>query len=430
MRICKSCGAELKPGAKFCLECGSAAADTDETSVSEKKEEIKSDTAVPEIKKLPPKPQNIPVTPAPEKKTESEEERKKEELIEETIEKAEEASSAALPEVKQINIIKPKDISVLKPKRAEPAVKKSSVQDHSKPLPTAAELRRLEEEKNKLPPLPAAPKKEAEEIELPKEPKMEYYADESEPRVTAANFVNTRNDDFSNGFYSDVKKNEEKRKNAAVSTSGKSKKKKKSSHAGTVIVILLILAVIVAFVYYFLFIMPEQNGTESPILELLPTETSAETTTVPAEEASSEETLSEEPSSEEASSEETSAELSAVSLEFTHSESVSGSEILRYEFGGENFDLSAMTENSEIIVEFSTSATLSEGMSPLTLTVSDGTAEAAVTESRVEGSTVIYDYSSFNSAFESGGISSVKSMKIRGKGMPVDVSAISVTECR
>lgn len=418
MRICKSCGAELKPGAKFCLECGSAAPDTDETAVSEKKEETKNDAGLPEIKKLPPKPQSVPVKPASEKKAESEAERKKEELIEETIEKAEEVSSAALPEVKQINIIKPKDISVLKPKRAEPAVKKTSLQDHSKPLPTAAELRRLEEEKNKLPPLPAAPKKEAEEIELPKEPKMEYYANESEPHVAAANFVNTRNDDFSNGFYSDVKKNEEERKNAAVSTSKKSKKKKKSSHAGTVIVILLILAVIGGFVYYFLFIMPGQNGMESPLSNILPTETSAESTTVSMEEETSSE------------SEETSAELSAVSLEFTHSESVSGSEILTYEFGGENFDLSAMTENSEIIVEFSTSATLSEGTSPLTLTVSDGTAEAAVTESRVEGNTVVYDYSSFNSAFESGGISSVKSMKIRGKGMAVDVSAISVTECK
>ncbi len=416
MRICKSCGAELKPGAKFCLECGSAAPDTDETAVSEKKEETKNDAVLPEIKKLPPKPQSVPVKPASEKKVESEAERKKEELIEETIEKAEEVSSAALPEVKQINIIKPKDISVLKPKRAEPAVKKTSVQDHSKPLPTAAELRRLEEEKNKLPPLPAAPKREVEDIELPKEPKMEYYADESEPRVAAANFVNTRNDDFSNGFYSEVKKNEEERKNAAVSSSKKSKKKKKSSHAGTVIVILLILAVIGGFVYYFLFIMPGQNGMESPLSNILPTETSAESTTVSAEE--------------ETSSAETAAELSSVSLEFTHSESVSGSEILTYEFGGENFDLSAMTENSEIIVEFSTSAALSEGMSPLTLTVSDGTAEAAVTESRVEGSTVVYDYSSFNSAFEEGGISSVKSMKIRGKGMAVDVAAISVTECK
>lgn len=178
MAICKSCGAKLKPNEKFCLECGSAV----DVTVTEEEPETVSPAA-------PAAPANTPSA--------------------------------------NINIVKPKDISVLKknlpppPQKTAPkAASVSAVQSAAAETETAAAA-----------PVPSF-KREIPDVELPEDNR--YFAPtivEGEPPPVAHSMQNKREIDFAKDFYSDssvTKKNAGKAAASIAYENNISKEKKMS----------------------------------------------------------------------------------------------------------------------------------------------------------------------------------------------------------
>lgn len=151
MAICKSCGAKLKPNEKFCLECGT---EVDEI-VTEDEES--------------PKPESKP--------------------------SCQDNNNGGMA----INIVKPKDISVLK-KNVPPPPKKIS----QRPAAPAPVQKSSEPQTEQLRSAPVSYKREVPDIELPEDNR--YFAPtyvEGEPPPVAHYMQNKREDDFTKGFYSD-----------------------------------------------------------------------------------------------------------------------------------------------------------------------------------------------------------------------------------
>lgn len=425
MRICKSCGAELAPGAKFCLECGSAADDAVETDLNETKN--KDDKITKEADK--------------------------------EIEAVSEVLSEELPKVKEISIIKPKDISVLKPQK-ETYAKKAPA-----PVKENADNSDKNVKKQDLPPKKTY-KKDVPDVELPEEPKA-YVPEDTEldpSKVVMKSFVSDReNEDFSKGFYSDVKpeqkaqNNEAPKQTAEVSKPNVSvKPEKKKSSAPIIIAVIAIIAV--ACAAYFILTSGNNNNDDTEITvetysedvvteetalsdtemsetesavssseenaQLEDTTTEAETTGITSAEtettAVSEETVSE-----------TSNSPTETALTFEHTQSVSGSEILSYTFGGDNFSVDNFTDNSVIKVTYTSAVTLSAGMSPINMTLSDGTNSVVIPVTSVDETTVTYAVSDINASLAAegfaGDIKTVTTMSFNGVGMPVDITAISIS---
>lgn len=452
MRICKSCGAEIAPGEKFCLECGSAADDAVETDLNEneKKDEIISKEADKEIKAV------------------------------------SEVLSEDLPKVKEINIIKPKDISVLKPKKESYAKKAPApVKETPENTSVAAEEKVQKQEM----PEKKVVKREIPDVELPDEPKA--YVSENTAvdasKVVMKSFVSERdNEDFSKGFYSDVAKTDSKKSdnnpkpetntnNSKTDVNTKTndeKPKKKKSSAPIIIAVLVVIAL--ACAAYFMFVSNGNNNDNEDDVNI-ETTTAIDSETTVTEETSLSETESEEAvsSSEESStvSEETVSEsetsneeettavktvteteaetetetstatavseettvtsTSGTELTFTHTQSVSGSQILSYTFGGDNFSVDSFTDNSVITVTYTSAVSLSEGMSPITMILSDGTNSATIPATSADSTTVTYSVSDIDAVLAAEGFSedikSVTTMSFNGVGMPVDITAISIS---
>lgn len=153
MAICKSCGAKLKPNERFCLECGT---EVDEI-VTENEENSK--------------PENNGKTSQPDNNNNM-----------------------------AINIVKPKDISVLK-KNVPPPPKKISPKAAA-PAPVQDNNSELHTEQPK--PAPASYKREVPDIELPEDNR--YFAPtyvEGELPPVAHYMHEKRQDDFAKDFYSD-----------------------------------------------------------------------------------------------------------------------------------------------------------------------------------------------------------------------------------
>lgn len=152
MAICKSCGAKLKPNEKFCLECGT---EVDEI-VTEEEEHSKSES----------KPSR------------------------------QDNNNGGMA----INIVKPKDISVLKKNVPPPPKKISPKAAAPAPVQNNNSERHTEQPK----PAPASYKREVPDIELPEDNR--YFAPtyvEGEPPPVAHYMQEKRQDDFAKDFYSD-----------------------------------------------------------------------------------------------------------------------------------------------------------------------------------------------------------------------------------
>ena len=206
MAICKSCGAKLKPNEKFCLECGSA---VDEIVTAEEPEAVSS---------------AAPATPA---------------------------APASTPSA-NINIVKPKDISVLKKNIPAPP---------QKTAPKTAPVSAVQTSKSETDsPAPAASfKREIPDIELPEDNR--YFAPtivEGAPPPVAHSMQSKRDDDFAKDFYSDssvTKKNAGKAA-AAIAYENRINKEKQNSNPQkdppkpiTVFVVVLLIAAAAYFLY-------------------------------------------------------------------------------------------------------------------------------------------------------------------------------------
>lgn len=381
----------------------------------------------------------------------------KEKEINKTIEAAAEAA-ADLPQVKEISIIKPKDISVLKPKKAEIIQKKPT--PPPAPIPTANAKKTTEAAAEELPEIPEMPPKRViPDVELPDEPKIPEQSDGSLPVVSS--FMNKRDEDFGKDFYSDssIKNKPAEQKKDEAPAPEPAPDKKKKSPVGVIIAVIVILAA--AGAGYYLYSQGYFGSTSEPAAadttsayvettvssvtetspEIVSESTSAETSEVITSDtevttlASSDESVSDTPESSETSPESAAEALSDVSLTFTHTESVGGSEILNYLFpeNPDGFSLSLLTESSQLIIDFTTSMTITQDMIPINMFISDNNDKINVAASAVTESQVIYDYSAIRDTAEAAGfadgIGSIASISFSGVGFPVDITAITATNC-
>ncbi|MGN1416737.1 MAG: zinc ribbon domain-containing protein [Oscillospiraceae bacterium] len=487
MATCKSCGAELKPNAKFCPECGTVieestvieneaakpveqeAAPTAETAATEKSDETKPE-------------ETAAVQTGSEKETNTDIETHAEDEIEKTIEAAAEAA-AELPQVKEISIIKPKDISVLKPKKAE-IIQKKPASPPPAPVPTAAAVKTAENSVQQDTPKPEAkteipPKRVIPDVELPEEPKMPVDSADDGPLPVVSSFMNKREEDFGKDFYSDISvKNKPSEKKSEETHTPESKEikeappapepaKKKKSPVGAIIAVIVILAAAAAGYYlysqgYFGDIggsdtVPVAETTVAPqtsadtlsqteltsesdteTSESLSSASSADTSAtslVSSETSASSESASDTAPASETETQPTAENLSDISLTFTHAQSVGGSEILNYSLAdnADNFSVSNMTDTSQLIVDYTSSVAAGNNMSPINMYISDGTSKEVVASSSVTETQVTYDYSMIRDTAEAvgfaDGINSIVSISFSGVGFPVDVTSIIITNC-
>lgn len=474
MATCKSCGAELKPNAKFCPECGTV---IEEATVLEKEDakpaeaEAAStpDTAekAAEIKSEKPAEQKAPET---EKKAEDE--------IEKTIEAAAEAA-AELPQVKEISIIKPKDISVLKPKRTDIIQKKPTTPPPA-PIPTAAaakaaEITAKQDQEADKPEEKVSHKRIIPDVELPEEPKMPESSDDT-PLPVVSSFMSKREDDFGKDFYSDnsiknkpsVNTKPEEPKPAEIAPKKEAApaaehEKKKKSPVGAIIAIIVIIAAAGAGFYLYTqgYFGGSKGSDTQPVAETTvypaseseslsdtvsetdtessestddsSTADSSATSPVSSETSASSESISDTSPASDTNASPVAGELSDLALTFTHTQSVGGSEILNYSFANnsDSFSISNMTDTSQLIVDFVSSVETGNNVSPVNMYISDGTSKEAVSPSSVTENQVTYDYSIIRETAEAvgyaDGINSIVSISFSGVGFPVDINSIVVT---
>ncbi|MBQ4310209.1 MAG: zinc-ribbon domain-containing protein [Oscillospiraceae bacterium] len=441
MAVCPNCGAQLKDGEKFCLECGKAVSQMDEKAPDVKKynksaENAKKKSASSGSKK--PASSSKPAAgakPAANSKPES------------SARPAATAKAAAdgtkkdaKPEEKgpvTISIQRPDDLKAFKPTKEAVQPRRTyhekdpvEVKYESKPRPAKRPVHNKDTDSSAAAPLPSLPTGPEEyNINLPKAPNPQHNSEFEMKSISLTKGTAVKPDT----------------EPAAPPPVQEVKPVTKESGKKSVIAWVILIAVLILIVFLVMrpmFAAPASVAPPAPV-DTVTAETQTEATTQSTAENTSrksETSTSKSKESDEDSPEDHPDESEVffdkcnVSLKFDHKQSVGDSMILEYDMTKEgNFALVSMTGKSVMSLKYKTAVSSNSKESPVVLRLFSGNISVDMPPASDDGEKAYfpsaYIYGMLRSGGAEDGYDSTDRLEVYSTGIPLDVSEIVITEC-
>ena len=432
MAVCPNCGAQLKAGEKFCLECGKAVSQMDDKAPDVKKYNKSADNAK---KKSASSGSNKTVStskPAAGSKPATTAKPAADGAKKDT--KPDEKSTVT------ISIQRPDDLKAFKPTKETVQPRRTyqekdpvEVKYESKPRPAKRPVHNKETDNSAaaapLPSLPNGP--EEYKINLPTAPNPQHNSEFEMKSIS-----------LSKGTA--VKPEEQP---AAPPPVQEVKPVTKESGKKSVIAWVILIAALILIVFLVMrpmFAAPASVAPPAPV-DTVTAETQTEVTTQSAAEntarKSETSTSKKKKSDEDKDSPEDHPEESEVffdkcnvSLKFDHKQSVGDSMILEYDMTKEgNFALVSMTGKSVMSIKYKTAVSSNSKESPVILRLFSGNISVDMPPASDDGEKAYfpsaYIYGMLRSGGAEDGYDSTDRLEVYSTGIPLDVSEIVITEC-
>ena len=430
MALCPNCGAQLKAGEKFCLECGKAVSQMDDKAPDVKKYNKSADNAK---KKSAPsggkKPSNN-AKPASAAKSGSA-----------AKPAAESAKKDAAPAEKghvTISIQRPDDLKAFKPTKEAVQPRRTyhekdpvEVKYESKPRPARRPVHEKEADSSAAAPLPSLPNGPEEyKINLPTAPNPQHNSEFEMKSISLSKGTAVKPDTepAAPPPVQEVK--------PVTKESGK-----KSVIAWVILIVVLLL--IVFLVMRPMFAAPASVAQPAPadtVTAATQTEVTtqstvektsrkSETSTARSKDKDSDADIPEDPDEGEFFFDKCN-----VSLKFDHKQSVGDSMILEYDMTKEgNFALVSMTGKSVMSIKYKTAVSSNSKESPVILRLFSGNISVDMPPASDDGEKAYfpaaYIYGMLRSGGAEDGYDSTDRLEVYSTGIPLDVSEIVITEC-